>query len=229
MQHPSWVYRCRFSPDGSLLATASYDAKCRIWDLHSGDLNSRILAHPREVYDATFTPNGRWVLTACRDGAVRIWETQTGEMICAPYKAGEQAFRVEVTADGQYALVGSLSDAIHIICLAALGEPIQWDSDALVLVAEVVSGSALQQGMVCELGTADWLQRYHQLHESYGDLADAVWAQMGFQVPEKRCQVVKQETSAGSPETLAVTNAPCNTCTTACLNNLTFSERSAGD
>ncbi len=34
--HTSWVLGCDFSPDGSLLATVSYDGTVRLWHIASG-------------------------------------------------------------------------------------------------------------------------------------------------------------------------------------------------
>ncbi len=185
LYHPGPVYRCNFSPDADRLVTACHDGRCRVWDLRSAQLSSAPMAHPNEVYDATFTPDGLWVLTACRDGAVRIWEGRSGQLIAPRFKVGGQAFTVEVTADGDYAVIGSLDDAIHVISLAMLKQPMCCDARDLVMLAEVVSGSVLSQGMIRELTTAEWLQRFRQFQQSHGSLAGTMRPSAGCCVPVK--------------------------------------------
>jgi eukaryotic-like serine/threonine-protein kinase len=183
--HPGWVYRCRFSPDGTMLVTVCHDGKARVWDLKSGQLSGSPLVHPNEVYDASFTPDGQWVLTACRDGAVRIWVPQTGQLVAPPVSVGAQAFNLEITADGQYAVAGSFADAVHLLALAQLMEQIDCDIDELCLLAETISGCAVEKGIIRKLTTAEWAESFRKLKSSSGTLFRAVHARATCSMPLK--------------------------------------------
>jgi WD40 repeat protein len=215
LYHPGQVYRCSFSADSALLATACHDCKSRVWDLQSGHLAGTAIVHPNEVYDVTFTPDGNWVLTACRDGAVRIWERRTGQLIAPRITVGSQAFTVDVTADGNYAVVGSLDDRIHVLSLATLNQPLCGDVDKLCTLAEIVSGSVLSQGMLRDLTTVKWLQRFRDLQRVHGQLAGERWpagcmVQSSHYVPPERTPPAKPAQAAIGPET---SDAACATCT----------------
>jgi len=175
LPHSGWVYRSRFSPDGTRLLTVSHDAKCRVWDWRSGQLSGRPLMHPNEVYDGAFSLDGSSVITACRDGNVRLWELRTGLLLAPPLRAGAQAFNLEVTADGQFAVIGSLGTTIHVLSLAPLETEISWDPNDLCLLAEVVSGSTIEQGVIHELTTTEWLQRFRELRRVKTDLFPQAW------------------------------------------------------
>jgi WD40 repeat protein len=69
-----------FSPDGSLLATASYKGTY-LWDPRSGRrVRRRPLGDkPGLETDVEFSPDGHLLAVAEEDGAVRIWDVATGE------------------------------------------------------------------------------------------------------------------------------------------------------
>jgi WD40 repeat protein len=163
LQHPRWVYRCRFSPDQKRLITASHDGKVRIWEWSSGKLLNGLLTHPSEVYDATFTPDNRWVITACRDGNIRIWDPKSSQIMAPPIKVGQQAFNIEITTNGHYALVGTLGDEFYILSLENFHEALPLDAEDLCLVGEVVSGCTVENGVLRDLTTGEWMERYARI------------------------------------------------------------------
>jgi WD40 repeat protein len=88
----NWVWDAEFSPDGTLLGTATGDGHPRIWTADGKTLLSRLPAHeevsenggeptPRFAIDITFSPdfaNDSLFATAGRDGAVRVWRWDPG-------------------------------------------------------------------------------------------------------------------------------------------------------
>jgi WD40 repeat protein len=67
-----------FSPDGTLLATASYDGTARIWDPATGTTRATLQGHTGPVNAVAFSPDGALLATASDDGTTRIWEVATG-------------------------------------------------------------------------------------------------------------------------------------------------------
>jgi WD40 repeat protein len=76
--HGDRVTSASFSPDGTLLVTASRDREARIWDLATG--TSLVLqGHFGPVQDARFSPDARWVVTA-GPGRAGLWDARAGTL-----------------------------------------------------------------------------------------------------------------------------------------------------
>ncbi|HLL81291.1 MAG TPA: protein kinase, partial [Longimicrobium sp.] len=75
--HSQLVGNVAFSPDGTLLASASDDKTVRLWSVKTGQ--SRVLAgHTDEVWRLTFSPDGKRLASAGKDRSIRVWDVETG-------------------------------------------------------------------------------------------------------------------------------------------------------
>ena len=77
--HTDWVFFCNWSPDGSILATASADGTARLWKVpldSAGISYVELTGHFGWVMAAAYSPDGRWVVTAgLLDMTVRIYDS----------------------------------------------------------------------------------------------------------------------------------------------------------
>jgi WD40 repeat protein len=73
--HTGPVFTASFSPDGTRLATASFDATVRLWRVADGALLHTIAAHSEGVRAAAFHPRDGSVLASCSvDKTVKLWQ-----------------------------------------------------------------------------------------------------------------------------------------------------------
>ncbi|MFH8936537.1 nSTAND1 domain-containing NTPase [Streptomyces griseosporeus] len=76
--HTGAVYLTSFSPDGKLLATASYDRTVRLWNVadptRPEPLGGPLTGHGSWVSSAVFSPDGRTLASAGDDGTIRRWD-----------------------------------------------------------------------------------------------------------------------------------------------------------
>ena len=74
---PGPVSDASFSPDGSLVVTASGDGAARLWRVGDGAL-VRTLPSKAPVRLARFSPDGTLVASAADDGTVSLWRVEDG-------------------------------------------------------------------------------------------------------------------------------------------------------
>ena len=83
--HVGQVLGVAFSPDGTLLATASSDTTARIWDTATGQARTTLTGHTGRVNGVAFSPDGTLLATASDDQNARIWDITTGRPApCSP-------------------------------------------------------------------------------------------------------------------------------------------------
>ncbi len=78
--HTGAVYLTSFSPNGRILATASYDRTVRLWDVKDParpkPLARPLTGHTSWVSSAVFSPDGSTLATASDDGTIRLWNVR---------------------------------------------------------------------------------------------------------------------------------------------------------
>ena len=108
MRHRDKCHDVQFSPDGRLMALASYDGSVRVRDFATGAVVAELPAHPDIVYSAGFSPDGRLLVTACRDRTVRVWDWRAGRLACPPFEHAKDAVAATFTPDGRWVLSASV-------------------------------------------------------------------------------------------------------------------------
>jgi WD40 repeat protein len=107
--HAALVYDASFSPDGSKVATASWDRTAQIWDAVTAQpLLSRALYHAGELRRVTFSPDGQRVATASLDHTARVWDTATGHPLTGVLSHGDQVFEAKFSPGGDMVVTASL-------------------------------------------------------------------------------------------------------------------------
>jgi WD40 repeat protein len=78
--HIGTVQAMRFSPDGSVLATASADHSVCLWDGTTGHLLRTLVDCDNLVYAVAFSPDSKLLAAGSWDGFVRIWDVSSGKL-----------------------------------------------------------------------------------------------------------------------------------------------------
>lgn len=75
----TWVRALAFSPDGSMLASGSYDNIVRLWRVSDGTLLKELTGHAAWVRSLAFSADGQWLATGSDDDTVRLWSMPGGD------------------------------------------------------------------------------------------------------------------------------------------------------
>jgi WD40 repeat protein len=80
--HPAEVQYMLISPDGNFLATASGDARARLWDLRKPDADPLVLyGHEETISGLIFSLDSRYLATTSWDDTARLWRTDGGSPV----------------------------------------------------------------------------------------------------------------------------------------------------
>jgi WD40 repeat protein/tRNA A-37 threonylcarbamoyl transferase component Bud32 len=114
LSHDGLCHDIHWSPDGKLLATASFDRRARVWDFETGQLARPPLVHPELVLRARFSPDGAHLLTACRDNQARLLDWRSGQLVGAACEHDEEIFDARFTPDGNWLVTTSLDRKVRV-------------------------------------------------------------------------------------------------------------------
>ncbi|HZN19013.1 MAG TPA: hypothetical protein VFB84_12700, partial [Micromonosporaceae bacterium] len=121
--HTGPVSGVAFSPDGTLLATASSDTTTRLWQTSTGQHHTTLEGHTNWVNGVAFSPDGTLLATASDDNTARLWEVATGTCLAVllPLPSGYAV----LLPDGSYKLDGEPGNVLWWalkLCRFAPGE-----------------------------------------------------------------------------------------------------------
>ncbi|OAX32151.1 WD40 repeat-like protein, partial [Rhizopogon vinicolor AM-OR11-026] len=75
--HTHFVYDIAISPNGRILASASWDNTARLWNLDNGQPIASSLQHANWVQCVSFSTDGKLLATGCNDNNAYTWDVPT--------------------------------------------------------------------------------------------------------------------------------------------------------
>jgi WD40 repeat protein len=126
--HTGAVYLTSFSPNGRILATASYDRTVRLWDVtdrtHPKPLGKPLTGHTSWVSTAVFSPDGHTLASASDDGTIRLWNVQDPSHprpLGAPLTGHDGTIYLLAFSPDGHTLAAATED--HVVRLWNVGDP----------------------------------------------------------------------------------------------------------
>jgi len=102
MEHKGLLLSVAFSPDGSRLATSSFDGLAIIWDAATGQELFRIAMHPEPTIRLIiFSPDGSRLATSSYDGSANVWDAVSGKELQAISGHTARIFDLAFSPDGK--------------------------------------------------------------------------------------------------------------------------------
>jgi WD40 repeat protein len=92
--HTAAIASAHFDPNGSRIATGSWDDTVRLWQAKDGALLMTLEGHMDVVKAVAFSEDGRQIISGSLDLTVRCWDGLTGEL---RYVAGQPIGRAKIS------------------------------------------------------------------------------------------------------------------------------------
>ena len=78
--HQQPVNAVAFSPDGRIIASASFDKSVRLWHGSTGAFIGTLRGHVGRVYQVSFSADSRLLLSGSADSTVKVWDCSTKKL-----------------------------------------------------------------------------------------------------------------------------------------------------
>ena len=144
----------QFSPDGTMIATSSWDTDSRILDVNTGELIQVLDDHQAGVFSVDWSTDNTRVVTGSWDHSAKVWDIETGEVIMDLYPPDFGLFvnmarwspdgdRIATSAGGN-AIIWDLTgkrDPIELVGHTADIQEMNWSPDGLYLLTSSVDGT----------------------------------------------------------------------------------------
>ncbi|KAJ1330332.1 hypothetical protein BSLG_009468 [Batrachochytrium salamandrivorans] len=117
-EHTDEVWFLAYSPDGTMLASASKDARAIIWDANSLTARFILEEHSEAVSFLSWRPDSTMLLTASNDHKLKLWGSKTGVCILTFARHTEPVTSCAWLPNGERFVSGSLDKNIYLWNLA---------------------------------------------------------------------------------------------------------------
>ncbi|MER5623907.1 serine/threonine-protein kinase [Streptosporangium sp. NPDC002544] len=148
--HTNSVNAVAFSPDGTVLATASDDGTARLWDVATRrQVGQPLTGHTDIVRAVAFSPDGTVLATGGLDKTVRLWNVATGRQVGSLTGHTEGVNVVAFSPDGTVLATGGLDKTVRLWDVATgrqVGRSLTGHNNSVNAVAFSPDGTVLATG-----------------------------------------------------------------------------------
>ena len=120
------VWAVAISPDGKMIAAATYDKTVRLWDVATGRMLRTLIGHTELVQSVEFSPDGTTVVSASADATTKLWEVATGRELRTLNGHTATVLSVTFSPNGKMLGSGSSDGTVRL-----------WDDSAVLPVFEL--------------------------------------------------------------------------------------------
>ncbi|KAJ1863117.1 ribosome assembly [Coemansia sp. RSA 989] len=112
--HQKVVNHVSFSPDGRLLASASFDNSVKLWDGKTGKFIASLRGHVAAVYQVCWSADSRMLLSASKDSTLKIWDLRSKKLKLELPGHADEVFAVDWSPGGDRVASGGKDRVLKI-------------------------------------------------------------------------------------------------------------------
>src|SRR5207245_1253206 len=112
--HKESILDLAVSPNGTLLATCSYDSLVKLWHVASRKEMRTLKEHSDAVYGVCFSPDGKLLASGGADRAVKVWEVAAGKLLYTLGESTDWVYTVAFSPDGRHLAAAGVDKSIRV-------------------------------------------------------------------------------------------------------------------
>mmetsp|Transcript_40581 Transcript_40581/g.95305 ORF Transcript_40581/g.95305 Transcript_40581/m.95305 type:complete len:479 (+) Transcript_40581:44-1480(+) len=110
--HVQPINHVSFSPNGRMIASASFDKSVRLWNGVTGKYLATLRGHVGAVYQVAWSSDSRLLVSASKDSTLKLWDVEVGSKTFGKLRIdlpghADEVFACDWSADGAKVASGS--------------------------------------------------------------------------------------------------------------------------
>ncbi len=113
--HEDTISQIKYSPDGKLIASVSWDRTIKLWDVGSGALVNTLKGHQDGINTIAFSPDGQTLISGSEDQTIKLWKLDGKPKLIKTLTGHSDSIRaVTVSFDGKLIASAGYDNTIKI-------------------------------------------------------------------------------------------------------------------
>eukprot|EP01038_Epipyxis_sp_PR26KG_P004093 gene4093-5841_t len=155
--HGQGVTRSTWSPDGTRIASSSYDKLIIIWDSLTGVIMNTLSGHTKDVFAVAWSPDSNKLASASADNTAGIWDSTSGSLLITLTGHTDKVHGVSWSYDNVRVATASFDKTIKI-----------WNASNGTLLMELI-------GHENNVHSTSWCHSSNQIASASQDGSIKIW------------------------------------------------------
>ncbi|KAK5650605.1 hypothetical protein RI129_001634 [Pyrocoelia pectoralis] len=112
--HQQLVNDVKFSPDGRILASASFDKSIKLWEGKTGKFICTLRGHVQSVYMIAFSVDSRLMVSGSADSTLKLWNLRTKKLEFDLPGHGDEVYAVDWSTNGAIVASGGKDKVLKL-------------------------------------------------------------------------------------------------------------------
>ena len=112
--HQNIVNDVKFSPDGRVLASASFDKSIKLWDAKTGKFLGTLRGHVQAVYMVAFSADSRLMISGSADSTLKLWNVRARKLEFDLPGHADEVYAVDWSTDGSKVASGGKDKVLKL-------------------------------------------------------------------------------------------------------------------